>query len=106
MHVKFIKSAHLKYGIYKPREVEHLKKKLASALVSLSDVQPPSVYKSHILIGPINKLYLLQFLSKTEIENLTFSVKDRISLMNTKSGIFTRGFAACENTACVVHSVK
>ena len=31
----------------------------ASALVSLSDVQPPSVYKSHILNGPINKLYLL-----------------------------------------------
>ena len=31
----------------------------ASALVSLSDVQPPSVYKSHILNGLINKLYLL-----------------------------------------------
>ena len=31
----------------------------ASALVSLSDLQPPSVYKSHILNGPINKLYLL-----------------------------------------------
>ena len=30
-----------------------------STLVSLSDVQPPSVYKSHILNGPINKLYLL-----------------------------------------------
>ena len=30
----------------------------ASALVSLSDVQPPSVYKSHILNGSINKLYL------------------------------------------------
>ena len=30
----------------------------ASALVSLSDIQPPSVYKSHILNGPINKLYL------------------------------------------------
>ena len=29
-----------------------------SALVSLSDVQPPSVYKSHILNRPINKLYL------------------------------------------------
>ena len=28
----------------------------ASALVSLSDVQPPSVYKSHILNGPINKI--------------------------------------------------
>ena len=32
----------------------------ASALVSLSDVQPPSVYKSHILNAPINKLYLSQ----------------------------------------------
>ena len=30
----------------------------ASALVSLSDVHPPSVYKSHILNGPINKLYV------------------------------------------------
>ena len=30
----------------------------ASALVSLSDVQLPSVYKSHILNGPINKLYI------------------------------------------------
>ena len=32
----------------------------ASALVSLSDVQPPSVYKFHILNGPINKLYIIQ----------------------------------------------
>ena len=30
----------------------------ASARVSLSDVQPPSVYKSHILNGPIKKLYI------------------------------------------------
>ena len=29
-----------------------------------------------------------------------------ISLMNTKSGIFTRGFATRENTAFGVHSVK
>ena len=29
-----------------------------------------------------------------------------ISLMNTKSSIFTRGFATRENTAFVVHSVK
>ena len=29
-----------------------------------------------------------------------------ISLMNTKSGIFTRGFATHENTAFGVHSVK
>ena len=27
-NIKFIKSAHLKYGIYEPREVEHPKKKL------------------------------------------------------------------------------
>ena len=26
--IKFIKSAHLKYAIYKPREVEHPEKKL------------------------------------------------------------------------------
>ena len=30
----------------------------------------------------------------------------RASLMNTKSGIFTRGFATRENTAFGVHSVK
>ena len=29
-----------------------------------------------------------------------------ISLMNTKSGIFTRGFSTRENTAFVVHPVK
>ena len=27
-NIKFIKSAHLKYGVYKPREVERPKKKL------------------------------------------------------------------------------
>ena len=27
-NIKFIESAHLKYGIYKPREVKHLTKKL------------------------------------------------------------------------------
>ena len=31
----------------------------ASALVSLSDVQLPSIYRSQILNGPINKLYLI-----------------------------------------------
>ena len=36
----------------------------ASALVSLSDVQPPEVYKSHILNGPINKLFLLLLFAK------------------------------------------
>ena len=36
-----------------------------------------------------------------------FSVRSFfIFLMNTKSGIFTRGFAIRENTAFVVHSVK
>ena len=30
----------------------------ASALISLSDFQPPSVYKSHILNGPVNKFYI------------------------------------------------
>ena len=29
-------------------------------LVSLSDVQLPLVYKSHILNGPINKLYIFR----------------------------------------------
>ena len=61
-NIQFIESVSLKYGIYKPWEAEHLKKKkkksCASALVSLSDVQHPSVYKSHILNWPINKLYL------------------------------------------------
>ena len=31
---------------------------------------------------------------------------DFISLMNTKSGIFTRGFTTRENTAFGVHSMK
>ena len=54
------------------------------------------------------KTKLLQFSSKKEIENLTLSVKDcfLISHMNTKSGIFTCGFATHENTAFVVHLVK
>ena len=30
----------------------------ANALVSLSDVSTPSVYKSHILNGPVYRLYL------------------------------------------------
>ena len=43
-----------------------------------------------------------------ETENLIFSGVRLIfiSLMNTKSGIFTRGFATRENTAFGVHSVK
>ena len=47
-------SAHLKYENYKPREVEPpIKNEYACAQVSFSDVQPPHVYKSHILNGPI-----------------------------------------------------
>ena len=58
-NIQFIESAHLKYGNYKPREAEHLKKKLVRKHTrSLSDVQPPLVYKSHISNGPINKLYI------------------------------------------------
>ena len=51
---------------------------------------------------------MIAIFKQKEIENLTFSVKDRffISLMNTKSSIFARGFATGENTAFVVHSVK
>ena len=47
--IQFIESAHFKYGIYKYREVEHQIRKLVrkSARVSLCDVQPPEVYKSH-----------------------------------------------------------
>ena len=37
----------------------------ASALVSLLDAQPPSVYKSHILNEPINKLYIIFMSTKT-----------------------------------------
>ena len=48
------------------------------------------------------------FKQKKEIENLTFFSETSffISLMNTKCGIFIRGFATRENTAFVVHSVK
>ena len=58
-NIQFIESVHLKYGIYKPREADNSKKKLVRKR-TLSAVQPPSVYKSHILNGPINKLYILQ----------------------------------------------
>ena len=45
----------------------------ASALVSLSDVQPPSVYKSHILNGPINKLYIMRVTqSAFKVNGFTF----------------------------------
>ena len=58
---KFVKSAHLKYGIYKPSFFSDVQPpEVASALVSLSDVQPLSVYKSHILNGPINKLCVIK----------------------------------------------
>ena len=46
-------------SFYKSRRLNIRKRNsCASALVSLSDVQPPSFYKSHILNGPINKLYI------------------------------------------------
>ena len=60
--IQFIESSHFKYRIYKPREVEHQIKKLVchrTCFVSLSDVQPSLVHKSHISNGPINKLYML-----------------------------------------------
>ena len=43
-----------------------------------------------------------------ETENLIFSGVRLIfiSLMNTKGGIFTRGFATRKNTAFGVHSMK
>ena len=59
-NIKFIKSAHLKYGIYKPRDVEHPKKKLVRKRTRFFIGYSTSLgYKSHILNGPINKLYLL-----------------------------------------------
>ena len=54
------------------------------------------------------KCYFFLYSSIKETENLIFSGVRLIlnSLMNTKSGIFTRGFATRENTAFGVHSVK
>ena len=50
----------LKYGIYEPQEVEYPKKKLVRKCTRFFiGVQPSSVYKSHIINGPINKLYKL-----------------------------------------------
>ena len=47
----FIELANLKYGIYKPRGLNTRKRNsCASALFSLLDVQPSSVYKSHIVV--------------------------------------------------------
>ena len=53
-------SAHFKYGIYKPSEVEHPIKKRVRLFHEffLSVVQPPEVYKSCIQIGRFNKLYI------------------------------------------------
>ena len=47
--MQFIKSFHLKYGIYKPREVVN----------PINYLPPPLVYKSHISNGTVNKLYLI-----------------------------------------------
>ena len=54
-NIKFIKSDHLKWA-------------LACTLVSLSNVQPPSAYKSHILNRPINKFYIY-FLQVHNVES-------------------------------------
>ena len=46
--------------VYKPLDIELLKKKLVRKRTRfISDVQPPSVYKCHILNGPINNYRLL-----------------------------------------------
>ena len=37
----------------------HIRKTRACALVFVSDFSHPSVYKSHILNGTINKLYII-----------------------------------------------
>ena len=62
-NIKFIESVHLKYGIYKPREAEHPKKKLVRKRTRFFvGCSTSSVYKSHILNGPIlNKLYFRLF---------------------------------------------
>ena len=57
----------------------------ASALVSLSDVQPPSFYKSHILNGPINRLYLpvsplLLFLPRVLVPRLFRAIQSFLGL--------------------------
>ena len=48
----------------------------AGALVSLSDVQPPSIYKSNILNGPINKLYITEKASEKATTNTYNNLKD------------------------------
>ena len=55
----------------------------------------------------LSKLFF-PYSSIKETENLIFSGVRLIfiSLMNTKSGIFTCGFATRENTAFGVHKVK
>ena len=50
----------------------------ASALVSLSDVQPPSVCKSYILDGPINKLYIL---ADCLMYNLSVNLYDQLMIV-------------------------
>ena len=56
-NIKFIESAHLNRGFINPgRLIIRKRNSCASALISLSDVQPPSVYKTHISNGQINKL--------------------------------------------------
>ena len=53
-----------------------MKKKLVRKRTRFfSDVQPPSVYKSHILNWPINKLYLSLFLLYINIKIGKIDVK-------------------------------
>ena len=60
-----------------------------------------------LCLRPEGKLNYCNFYAKRYRKFDFFSERSvYISLMNTKSGIFTRDFATRENTAFVVHSVK
>ena len=66
--------------------------------------------KSKVIISLFETVRLSVLISLRNLYNSLFDFFNErsffISLMNTKSGIFTRGFATRENTAFVVHSVK
>ena len=57
----------------------------ASALISLSDVQPPSVYKSHILNGPINKLIYIFYSARRMLLGRTPNLADPLSKTQVKA---------------------
>ena len=58
-NIKITESAHIKYGIYIPRKIEQPKKKLVRKRTRLFlGCSTCLVLKSHILNGPINKLYI------------------------------------------------